>query len=64
MTLLQHREYGSFRTVPVPAQARSLADVDKPMGFDDAMVTVWEDGKLASDLTFADIRARADAARL
>ncbi|HEY4145830.1 nicotinate phosphoribosyltransferase [Pinirhizobacter sp.] len=64
MTLLRHREYGTFKTVPVPAQARSLDDIDKPMGFDDAMVTVWEDGKLISDLTFTDIRARADAARL
>jgi nicotinamide phosphoribosyltransferase len=64
MTLLRHREYGTFKTVPVPAQAHSLADIDKPMGFDDAMVTVWEDGQIVSDFTFADIRARADAARL
>ncbi|WP_250626423.1 nicotinate phosphoribosyltransferase [Pinirhizobacter soli] len=64
MTLLRHREYGTFKTVPVPPQARSLADIDKPMGFDDAMVTVWEDGKIVSDFAFADIRARADAARL
>lgn len=64
MTLLRHREYGTFKTVPVPPQARSLADIDKPMGFDDAMVTVWEDGKIVSDFTFAEIRARADAARL
>jgi nicotinamide phosphoribosyltransferase len=64
MTLLRHREYGTFKTVPVPAQAHSLADIDKPMGFDDAMVTVWENGKIVSDFTFADIRARADAARL
>jgi nicotinamide phosphoribosyltransferase len=64
MTLLQHREYGSFRTVPVSAGAESLADVEKPMGFDDAMVTIWEDGKIVHDDTFADIRARANAARL
>ena len=64
MTLLRHREYGTFKTVPVQAQARSLAEIDKPMGFDDAMVTVWEDGTIVSDFTFADIRARADAARL
>jgi len=64
MTLLRHREYGTFKTVPVPAHAHSLADIDKPMGFDDAMVTVWEDGKIVSDFTFSDIRARADAARL
>lgn len=64
MTLLQHREYGQFRTEPVPAEASSLADVHKPMGFDDAMVTIWEDGKLVNDWTFAQVRARANAARL
>jgi len=64
MTLLQHREYGQFRTEPVPADVPSLDDVHKPMGFDDAMVTIWEDGKLVSDWTFADVRKRANAARL
>lgn len=64
MTLLQHREYGSFRTVPVPAGATSLAEVDKPAGFDDAMVTIWEDGRIVNDWTFAQIRERANAARL
>jgi len=64
MTLLQHREYGQFRTEPVPADAQSLDDVHKPMGFDDAMVTIWEDGKLVNDWTFADVRKRANAARL
>lgn len=64
MTLLRHREYGNFRTAPVAAGAESLADVEKPLGFDDAMVTIWEDGRLLHDDTFADIRARADAARL
>jgi len=64
MTLLQHREYGQFRTEPVPADAQSLDDAHKPMGFDDAMVTIWEDGKLVNDWTFADVRKRANAARL
>jgi len=64
MTLLQHREYGQFRTEPVRADAASLADVHKPMGFDDAMVTIWEDGMLVNDWTFAQVRTRANAARL
>jgi len=64
MTLLQHREYGQFRTEPVLADAQSLEDVRKPMGFDDAMVTIWEDGKLVNDWTFAEVRKRANAARL
>jgi nicotinamide phosphoribosyltransferase len=64
MTLLRHREYGTFKTVPVPAEAASLDDIVKPMGFDDAMVTVWENGHLLQDWTFAEVRARANAARL
>ncbi|MDQ8051306.1 MAG: nicotinate phosphoribosyltransferase, partial [Luteibacter sp.] len=64
MTLLRHREYGQFRTEPVPANAASLAEVHKPMGFDDAMVTIWEDGKIVHDWTFAEVRTRANAARL
>jgi nicotinamide phosphoribosyltransferase len=64
MTLLRHRDLGTFQTVPVPPEAESLADVIKPPGFDDAMVTVWENGHLVRDWTFAEVRSRADAARL
>ena len=64
MTLLRHREYGTFQTVPVPATADSLADAEKPLGFDDAMVTVWENGRLVHDWTFAEVRTRANDARL
>jgi nicotinamide phosphoribosyltransferase len=64
MTLLQHREYGTFKTVPVPPEAGSLAEVVKPLGYDDALVTVFEDGRLIVDHSFKDVRARADAARL
>jgi nicotinamide phosphoribosyltransferase len=64
MTLLQHREYGTFKTVPVPPEAGSLDDIVKPLGYEDALVTVWEDGRIVTDHTFAEVRARADAARL
>ena len=64
MTLLRHRELGTFQTVPVPPEAQSLADVVKPPGYDDAMVTVWENGRLVHDWTFAEVRGRADATRL
>ena len=64
LTLLQHREYGTFKTVPVPADAASLDEVIKPHGFDDALVTIWEDGKIVNDWTFAEVRTRANAARL
>jgi nicotinamide phosphoribosyltransferase len=64
MTLLRHREYGHFKTVPVPPEAASLEEAVKPLGFDDAMVTVWEDGRLVNDWTFAQVRELADATRL
>jgi nicotinamide phosphoribosyltransferase len=35
---------------------------DVPKGSHDAMVTVWENGELIKDWTFAEVRARADAA--
>ncbi|MDR7134358.1 nicotinamide phosphoribosyltransferase [Lysobacter niastensis] len=64
MTLLRHREFGTFQTVPVPPEAESVADVVKPLGYDDAMVTVWENGRLVHDWTFAEVRSRADGTRL
>jgi nicotinamide phosphoribosyltransferase len=39
-------------------------DVDMPLGYDDAMVTVWEDGHIVNDWTLAAIRTRAAASRL
>jgi nicotinamide phosphoribosyltransferase len=50
--------------VPVPPEATSLADVVKPPGYEDAMLTVWENGNLVRDWTLAEVRSRADAARL
>jgi nicotinamide phosphoribosyltransferase len=64
MTLLRHREYGTFKTVAIPAAAQSLDEMEKPVGYDDAMLTVWENGKLVNDWTFAQVRERADSARL
>jgi nicotinamide phosphoribosyltransferase len=64
MTLLKHREYGTFKTVPVPAEALSLDEVIKPLGYEDALVTVWENGHIENDWAFHEIRARANSARL
>lgn len=64
MTLMRHREYGYFKTVPLPDEGDTPLQGAAPIGFDDAMVTVWEDGRLLEDWSFAQVRARADAARL
>ena len=63
LRLLRHREYGQFRTVPVPAEADAMDDFSLPLGFEDAMVTVWENGRLIQDDALTAIRHRADAAR-
>ncbi len=60
--LVRHREYGTWRTLEVSADAAGSSR--RPQGFDDAMVTVWENGELLRDWTFADIRARAAASGL
>jgi len=64
MTLLRHLEYGTYKTMTVPPEAASLDEAVKPMGFEDALVTVWENGRIVTDHSFAQVRARADAARL
>ena len=56
VALVRHREYGTWRTL---AQGEPV-----PLGFEDAMVTVWEDGALLREWSFDEVRARADAARL
>jgi len=49
--------------VSVPADAESLTSATLPPGYEDAMVTVWENGRLLRDDTLAEIRSRADTAR-
>ncbi len=64
MTLARDRQDGRLQTLPLPAGAISLAEVSEATDYDDAMVTVWENGHLIRDWSFAEIRERADAARL
>lgn len=59
MTLARHQEYGTWQTVPLTESGAQL-----PMGFVDALETVWENGVLVRDQTFADVRARAGQERL
>lgn len=64
MTLLRDRRSGVYRTATLPPEAASLDELRVPPGCDDAMLTVWEDGRLVQDWTFAQVRERADASRL
>ncbi|MGF6711119.1 nicotinamide phosphoribosyltransferase [Luteibacter sp. W1I16] len=63
MTLLRHREYGSYRTVPLPGDAVSLpVDAIEP-GWEEVMQTVWENGELKREWSFAEVREKAAAGR-
>jgi nicotinamide phosphoribosyltransferase len=55
MRLLRRLDDGSLHTVPLPANG----DDTLPDGFEDAMVTVWENGRLLHDQRLDDIRTRA-----
>ena len=64
ISLYRHREYGSFRTGPAPDALVPGQEPALPMGYDEALATVWEDGRLVHDWTFAQVRERANAERL
>jgi nicotinamide phosphoribosyltransferase len=63
MTLARHRTHGTYRTVPLPDDALSLPPEHLDEGWEDAMVTVWENGNLQREWSFAEVRARAAAGR-
>lgn len=54
LSLFRHREYGTFKTLRIDG-----SDVI-PAGYDDAMVTVWENGRFVQEWTFDEIRERAE----
>lgn len=57
LTLIHHAEYGTYKSV-------ALEGHDAPLGFQDALIDVWRNGKLLVDHRLSDVRARADATRL
>ena len=59
LTLLRHREYGTYKTVVIPAEIDDIQDMRLPGGWEHAMETVWENGTLMRDWTFAEVRARS-----
>jgi len=60
LTLARHREHGTFKTVALPDGA-AAGDTDAlGQGWEDALETVWENGKLLRDWSFAEVRGRSD----
>lgn len=64
MTLLRASDGSAWRTVQLSPEATDLSALAIPDGYEDALETVWENGRLIRDQRFADVRARAAAARL
>lgn len=61
LALLHHREFGSWRTVPIADELERPEEHVPESGWEHAMVTVWENGKLVKDWTFAQVRERSNA---
>ncbi|GAB3032525.1 nicotinate phosphoribosyltransferase [Oleiagrimonas citrea] len=61
LTLLRHREYGTWKTVEVPPELTRVDALQPPVGWAHAMETVWENGELLRDWRFEEIRARSNA---
>ena len=59
LTLARHREYGTFKTVVLPGEAISADAKALGPGWEDALATVWEDGELVREWSFAQVRARS-----
>jgi nicotinamide phosphoribosyltransferase len=62
LTLLRHREFGSYKTVQVPVEVAEIEDMPLPPYWEHALVKVWENGALLRDWSFDEVRARSQLA--
>jgi nicotinamide phosphoribosyltransferase len=61
LTLARHSDHGTFRTISLPDGAIEANPATLGAGWEEAMTTVWENGDLLRDWTFAEVRARSEA---
>ncbi|MGH8292267.1 MAG: nicotinate phosphoribosyltransferase [Gammaproteobacteria bacterium] len=59
LTLVRHRGHGTFKTTALPPDAIEAGTATLGPAWEDAMTTVWENGMLLRDWTFAEVRARS-----
>jgi nicotinamide phosphoribosyltransferase len=60
LTLARHREHGTFKTVALPDGAVKGNAAALGQGWEDALETGWENGKLVRDWRFAEVRERSN----
>lgn len=60
LTLARHREHGTFKTVALPDGAVEADAATLSTDWEEAMATVWENGNLLRDWSFAEVRARSE----
>jgi nicotinamide phosphoribosyltransferase len=59
LTLARHRGYGTFETVALPDDSIAADEATLRPDWEDAMETVWENGALVRDWSFAEVRQRS-----
>ncbi|HET9819382.1 MAG TPA: nicotinate phosphoribosyltransferase [Rhodanobacteraceae bacterium] len=59
LTLARHRGYGTFKTLALPDGAIEANEATLGPDWEDALETVWEDGALIRDWSFAEVRQRS-----
>jgi nicotinamide phosphoribosyltransferase len=59
LTLARHRGHGTFETVALPDDSIAADEATLGPDWEDAMETVWENGALVRDWSFAEVRQRS-----
>jgi nicotinamide phosphoribosyltransferase len=57
--LSRHREDGTYKTIGIAPEIEDRSALSLPQGWEVAMETVWDNGTLVREWTFAEVRARS-----
>ncbi len=60
LTLVRRRGHGAFRTIALPDGAIEADAATLGPDWEDALQTIWQDGRLVRDWSFAEVRSRSE----